>query len=245
MAERKRDIRNYFNSLEQKLAKREVVSRSIEDIVNFPSTFGQCMYVMNFKTKSLTFQKGVKEMLGYDEHEFTFDLVTNYFHPDDEDILTRLIKATLVFASEHDVSREVAFFLTYRVRHKNGKYIKVMRQSTTFDLDEEGKIISNLSILSDISFLNTSDKVEWKFDAPGLDSEKFKKYVTKEYKGFFSDRESEIIQGLAKGRSSKELAKQFNLSKHTVDTHRRRILHKSRCKNTVELINFCKHNGLM
>ncbi len=166
MAERKRDIRTYFNSLEQKLAKREVVSRSIEDIVNFPSTFGQCMYVMNFKTKSLTFQKGVKEMLGYDEHEFTFDLVTNYFHPDDEDILTRLIKATLVFASEHDVSREVAFFLTYRVRHKNGKYVKVMRQSTTFDLDEEGKIISNLSILSDISFLNTSDKVEWKFDAP-------------------------------------------------------------------------------
>lgn len=120
-----------------------------------------------------------------------------------------------------------------------------MRQSTTFDIDKQGKIISNLSVITDISFLNTSDRVEWKFVAPGLDPDRFKKYVMKEYKGFFSEREIEIINCLAKGCSSKEIAKQLNLSKHTVDTHRRKILNKSKCKNTVDLINYCKYNGLL
>lgn len=52
----------------------------------------------------------------------------------------------------------------------------------------------------------------------------------------FSRRELEIISLLIQGKSSKEIANTLFLSKHTVDTHRRRILQKSKCKNTAELI---------
>lgn len=245
MEENNSKISEYLNSLQAKLSERKVITRPVSHIVNYPVVIGQCFYLLDFKTKKVTYQKGVKEFLGYEPHEFTFELVSSYFHPEDSDMVQRLMRATLMFASDNNVSKDVAFLLTYRVRKKDNSYVKILRQSTTFDLDEEGKIISNLSMLSDISFLNTANKVEWKFDAPGLDKEEFRKYVTKEYKGFFSEREREIIHLVDKGWSSKQIAEKLFLSKHTVDTHRRKILSKAHCKNAVELINFCKHNGIL
>lgn len=236
---------DYLDSLAEKLNDRTVVHRSANDVANFPIAKGQCFYILDYKTNTITYQKGIKEFLGYNEKEFSDHGFIKLIHPDDTDMMSRLIKATLMFASENDVSNDVAFFVTYRIRKKDGSYVKVMRQSTTYDLDNEGKIISNFSFLSDISFMNSSNKVEWNFEAPGLDKEKFKKYVTKEYKGFFSDRELEIIKYISKGLSSKEIGAECNLSKHTVDTHRRNILNKAHCKNTVELLNFCKLNGIL
>ncbi len=184
-------------------------------------------------------------MLGYTQDEFTFELSVNFFHPEDYEIITRLIQAALIFATENNITKEVAFLVTYRLRHKDGHYIRVLRQSTTFENDTEGKIISNLSMLTDISFLSTSNKVDWRFDAPGLDKDKFKKYVTQQYADFFSTREIEVIKLLKQGLKSLEISKELSISKNTVDTHRRKILRKSHCKNTVDLLNFCTQYGLL
>ncbi len=240
----KESINKYLLSVKNKLAQREVVHKSFSDIVNFPLPIGKCIYILDFKTKTLTFQKNVKEMLGYDAEEFTFDLAVNFFHPDDYDIVTRLIKATLMFATEHNVTKDVGFCLCYRAKHKNGSYVKVLRQSTIYAHDPEGKIISNLSMLTDITFLNTSNKVEWRFDAPGLDKEKFRKYVQQEYADFFSKRELEIVHLLKQGFKSNEIADKLFISKNTVDTHRRNLLKKTHCKNSIELLNFCSQHGL-
>ncbi|WP_439481610.1 LuxR C-terminal-related transcriptional regulator [Cyclobacterium plantarum] len=45
------------------------------------------------------------------------------------------------------------------------------------------------------------------------------------------------------GERSKEIAKKLNLSSHTVDTHRRNMLHKTQSKNTPELIRFAYLSG--
>ena len=76
-------------------------------------------------------------------------------------------------------------------------------------------------MLTDISFLNTSNKVEWRFDAPGLDQKKFKEYVTREYNDFFSEREMEIIKQLKQGLKSNEIAEKLHISKqiHTVEIY--------------------------
>ncbi len=241
----KDQIHEYLNSLEKKLNNRKVVDRSFAQINDFLLPLGQCFYILDYKSNSITFSKGIERMLGYSEKEFNTLVLIDMIHPDDRDMAGRLIKATLMFATENNVSSNVGFFVTYRVRHKNGKYIKVLRQSNIFEHDENGRIISNLSLLTDISFLNLSNKVEWKFDAPGLDKQKFKKYVTKEYSNFFSERELEIIKLLNKGLTSKDIAGSINISKHTVDTHRRKILNKSNCDNTIDLLNFCKNNGIL
>lgn len=54
--------------------------------------------------------------------------------------------------------------------------------------------------------------------------------------GCLSQREKEIAGLLIKGLSSRKIAEELFLSRHTVDTHRRNILHKLRLKSTMDLI---------
>lgn len=50
-----------------------------------------------------------------------------------------------------------------------------------------------------------------------------------------TEREAEIVTLLLEGMDSQEIAEQLFISKHTVDTHRRNILHKTNTENTSRL----------
>ncbi|MCT4590549.1 MAG: response regulator transcription factor [Carboxylicivirga sp.] len=51
-----------------------------------------------------------------------------------------------------------------------------------------------------------------------------------------SEREKEVLELVVKGRTSLQIAEELFLSKHTIDIHRRRLIEKSGCRNTSELI---------
>lgn len=51
-----------------------------------------------------------------------------------------------------------------------------------------------------------------------------------------TDREKEVLQLLAEGRSNKEVAQLLNLSVYTVETHRTRIMQKLDLHNTAEIV---------
>jgi DNA-binding NarL/FixJ family response regulator len=51
-----------------------------------------------------------------------------------------------------------------------------------------------------------------------------------------TDREKEVLQLLAEGRSNKEVATLLDLSVYTVETHRTRIMQKLNLHNTAELV---------
>lgn len=51
-----------------------------------------------------------------------------------------------------------------------------------------------------------------------------------------TDREKEILQLLAEGKSSKEVATELNLSPNTVDTHRTRIMQKLDLHSSAEIV---------
>lgn len=232
------DIIGYMSSLVEKLGTRDFIPRSTEHLAAYPLTTEQCIYIINYRSKEITFQKGVFELLGYSPDEFNFERALDNFHSNDREIVIRLIKGTLMYATENNVSHDVAFCVTFRIKHKDGRYIKVLRQSNVFDLDANGAIISNISMLTNISYIQTTDRVEWKFSAPGLDQKKFAEYIRASHINFFSDREMEILQLLKQGYTSEQISNKLFISKHTVDTHRRKMLQKTNCENTVELLNF-------
>lgn len=58
-------------------------------------------------------------------------------------------------------------------------------------------------------------------------------------------REKEIIQKLAEGKNSKQIGTELFISPHTVDTHRRHILLKMDCSNSIELVVFVIENKLL
>ena len=60
-----------------------------------------------------------------------------------------------------------------------------------------------------------------------------------------SKREFEIIKLLAQGLNSKQVGEKLFLSRHTVDTYRRKILKTTSSKNTAELISKVKKDNLI
>lgn len=51
-----------------------------------------------------------------------------------------------------------------------------------------------------------------------------------------TDREREVLQLLAEGKSNKEVAGILNLSTYTVETHRTNLMHKLNLHNTAEIV---------
>lgn len=65
-----------------------------------------------------------------------------------------------------------------------------------------------------------------------------------ENNAMLSDRELEVLELLLHGLSNKDVAEKLNLSYHTVTTHRRNIMKKTKSKNISGLYNFAKRNNL-
>lgn len=59
------------------------------------------------------------------------------------------------------------------------------------------------------------------------------------------EREIEIIKLLAEGHGTNEIATKLYISKHTVSTHRKNILHKTGVNNTTQLVQFAYENHLI
>ncbi|MBL7833299.1 MAG: response regulator transcription factor [Cyclobacteriaceae bacterium] len=61
----------------------------------------------------------------------------------------------------------------------------------------------------------------------------------------FSQREREVLELLAQGKSSREIAEQLFITERTVESHRKNMIDKGQVKNTVELIAYASALGLV
>jgi len=60
-----------------------------------------------------------------------------------------------------------------------------------------------------------------------------------------TDREKEVLQLLAEGRSNKEVASLLNLGLSTVETHRANLMQKLNLHNTAEIVLYAVRKGLI
>ena len=60
-----------------------------------------------------------------------------------------------------------------------------------------------------------------------------------------TERERQIYQMLAEGNSNKEIATRLNLSLHTVETHRTRVMDKMDVHSAAELVLSAVRRGLI
>ena len=60
-----------------------------------------------------------------------------------------------------------------------------------------------------------------------------------------TDREKEVLQLLAEGRSNKEVASELDLSLSTVETHRANLMQKLNLHNTAELVLYAVRKGII
>jgi two-component system, NarL family, response regulator NreC len=60
-----------------------------------------------------------------------------------------------------------------------------------------------------------------------------------------TDREKEVLQLLAEGRSNKEVATELDLSLSTVETHRANLMQKLNLHNTAEVVLYAVRKGII
>jgi two-component system response regulator FixJ len=59
-----------------------------------------------------------------------------------------------------------------------------------------------------------------------------------------SERERVVLKGIVRGQSSKEIARELNLSPRTVESHRARVLQKMQARSTSELVRVALAAGI-
>ena len=127
----------------------------------------------------------------------------------------------------------------FRVKKKNGDYIRVLHQSIVIEHGENGEIIRTLAVHTDINHLKPDGKPILSFI--GLDGEPSYINVDVEKvfavtKEFLSRREKQVLKLLIEGKLSKEISDLLHISKETVDKHRKNMITKNNLSNTAELV---------
>ncbi|MCF8405214.1 MAG: LuxR C-terminal-related transcriptional regulator [Bacteroidales bacterium] len=235
-----------LNDAHNSIKKFSRLRDNCSEFKDFPLLPRQAIYIVDFHKRKICLQKGILTMLGFTEDEFNFDYLSNMVHPDDVNRYNEILNFSFGFVFKKAIKPfELDFSLTYRIRKKDGSYLKIMRNSSILETDENGNMLTNLSLLTDISFLNKNDRVEWAMSTQNEDIKKlFREHIKEKHKNYFSVRELEILDKLKEGKSSNSIASMLLISKHTVDTHRRNMLSKSGCKNTIELLEFSKQHEI-
>ena len=247
MRQEEQNIEEVYKEVAEQLNSPSRVKNGIKNLDDFPLVLGkQAIYIVDWESSQVTYDRGLKELLRFDHNKFDRKQAISNFHPEDELLVTRVIRGIVMHCIQEKVSGKGEYLnLTYRLRRSDGTYIKVLRQSSAYEVDERGRLVSNFSLLTDISFISNHNKVEWDIFAHKFDKKLFRENVFHEFANLFTPREKEIISLISNGFSNKQIAAELFISKHTVSTHRKNILAKSQCENAQDLIDFCNRNGIL
>jgi DNA-binding CsgD family transcriptional regulator len=235
---------------------KKVLFSEIIDQISFLFSVGPFYYyILNFENLKMEFvHEGTRAVLGIAPEEFTMEKVFAIMHP--EDLAKMHEKEALAFdftlnrIPKEDILLYKIVYM-FRMRHTDGSYKTILHQVKALSTSDDGKIQQFLGIHTDITYLNIP--FHQKVSFIGTDRPSFYNITAKSIfnsndlaiRSKYSKREIEIIKELAKGKKFVEIANQLFVSPHTINTHKRNILKKSRCKNTPELIAKCIMEGVI
>ena len=208
-------------------------------------------YFLDMKDAELNnFSSGTREVLGYEPNEMSLGKLISLVHPADLPVVISFESKVMEFFNGLPIEKMFKYKVRYdyRVKHKDGHYIRLLQQVITIETDDKGAIVKTMGIHSDITDLKNEGPPVLSFI--GLDGEPTFENIQVESKFSFlkpeerfSTREKEILNKLIQGRTSEEIGKELFISKETVNTHRRNMLAKCGVKNSMELVNLCITNG--
>lgn len=214
-------------------------------------------YLLNYFDSSISYlSNGFQEAHGVEPNQIqTASDILKFIHPDDLPAVVNTEEMAYTFLKETvGIEKIKEYKLSYNVRLKtsSGKYQLYNHQALVLSTDEKGNYDTILNICTNINHItNINNKKLSLISLTGHPS-----YLNMDVLGFmngqhrkveplkiFSTRELQIINMIADGMDSKEIAKKLFISVLTVKTHRKNIISKSGCSNAAELVARGKGEG--
>jgi DNA-binding CsgD family transcriptional regulator len=187
-------------------------------------------------------------VLGYSPKEFIKGGVAfglSIIEPSHSDALHNFIIPTLFEYvkkfSERGELDKVNFSFNYKVKKKNGAIVWIHETMSVIEVNEKGGPVLSLFHLIDITNSKKDEKIDFCVNKRSKNGQHTLIHsssyaLTKTTTSFLTEREEDVLRLIGKGYSSKQIAVHLEISIHTVNTHRKNMLEKSKCKNCSELI---------
>lgn len=251
---RKEEINNIYNKIFETYPTVEIeehIKKLIELDYFYPynSTF-YC--ITNTVHQSFEYiSKNFTACTGLDKEKMLaggMEYFWSLFHPDDIQLWIKSLQNLMQFTMSElndEQRKKMSYTWNYRIKNADGVYVNVVQNTTPLQFDEANKPIIGLAhytvlhgaikmdICASAKYLNDNNEYEI-FYYQNISNTNILDAVT--------NRERDVIRLLITKKTSDEIAKTLNISKHTVDTHRRNILRKFNLSSTFELINYFRNN---
>ena len=185
--------------------------------------------------------EGIRDVLSIEPDAFSLAYMVEKMHPDDLKNFMQFEGTLLTFlptiAPEKLAKYKCSY--DYRIKDGKGKYKRVLHQVMTLQNEEDGATIRTFAVLTDITHLKTDTHMQ--LNMIGLDGEPSFYDIKEDLtytsgKSPFSEREKEVLLAMAEGLTSNEIAERLEISKHTVNTHRKNLLEKTNTQSSLEAL---------
>jgi DNA-binding CsgD family transcriptional regulator len=182
------------------------------------------------------------KIFGYENLKTTHvgnEVFDSKVHPEDLKDLSRNGAAAMKFLSELPVQKRKQYKMVneYRILSPGGSYMQVIEQHQLLENDQNGNPWLSLAVIDISPNQYWQDHVNFQI----------LNYITGEFvqlqtnsetkKIHLTTREREILRLVKDGKLSKEISYLLEISVHTVNTHRQRILEKLEANNAIEAVS--------
>lgn len=223
---------NYSLNALQK--ENELLKTRIQSLESLLNNVPAMLYTHQNSTKTINWcNRYMEDVTGYTMAEMNgmgLEFFKNVMHPDDFDLA---VVAQQSFKENKNIFGGV---LRFRKRGTNN-WCWLAGIAIPFTRDEQGKVKEVICAFVDMSLaMDTNDQLtEAMLDVM---RRKHEDLISK-----LTPRERDILKLTVKGLNNKEIAATLNLSRYTIETHRKNIRIKLKVRNTTELIALARKVG--
>ncbi len=234
--------------------------RKFHEEHSFPSRFAPVVYMVDYTNGTYLYvDEACVSLLGYSAHKIKSEGLATFmqgWHPADFDTINKKVfPKNRQFLKDLPAERypEIVFSYNYRMLNAIGEYVTILQRSSYIPSKQPGHPMGAVGVVFDIThFKNDVSVVQTIEHAEVIDGRIVYHLL---YKGvhavednaelLLSNREHEILRLMAGGMPSKAIAHHLKLSVFTVNNHRKKMLQKTSCRSTAELINYANRHGYL
>jgi DNA-binding CsgD family transcriptional regulator len=247
-------IHQYYNIISGKknypelLEKIKAYNAQVPHALDLGPSFYAILDYTDYQYKYVS--DAITDVLGYTPQlvlEGGLTFFSTIVRPEDQLLITKnwqIIPSYCQSLPLH-ILRNSCYTSDWHIRHKEGHWIHMMQQTIKLETDDEGHFLYEFFKYTDITHWQKPSQVYALLTTPEPQYNLiyFPKDDWKIQGPIFSQAEQRIVELLAEGNQSKDIAEELHISPHTVDTHRRNMLRKTKSNNTQDLIRFAYLSG--
>ena len=179
------------------------------------------------------------DIFGFDKsHTLNFEhiYVRNLIHPDDYFINEAgAISLEYIRNQPGNDKKNLRFIADFRMKNNFGKWFRITLQDMILETDKKGNPWLNLKLFDFSPFQDTDNTSTCSLRNMNTGEIIFS-FDERAFKKTISKREKEVLEMIADGFRSKEIAEKLFISVNTVNIHRRNAIEKLNASNSSEAI---------